>query len=191
MKVLLFAGSNNPKSINRNIVKYAESLLKSRETTCIDLKDYELPMYGIELEKREGIPMNAQRLSKLFQDHDAFVISVPEHNGSVSAFFKNIMDWLSRVQKDYRFINNKPVLLFSTSPGPGGAKTAIGHAEDIIQKLGGKVVNKLSIAHFYKLVTVEEGVVWIKDKLTEDKLQSMVTEFENEAEPLVLSNTSY
>lgn len=186
MKVLLFAGSNNPESINRNIVKYTEGFLRSMETTCIDLKDYELPMYGIDREKREGIPKNAQRLSKLFQNHDAFVISVPEHNGSVPAFFKNSMDWLSRVQKEYRFFSNKPVLLLSTSPGPGGGQGAIDHAENIIKKLGGKVVNKLSIPRFYKLVTLDDGVVLIKDKLTKEKLQNMVSELEAEAEPLML-----
>src|SRR5690554_5664242 len=108
-RILIFAGSNNPDSINRKIVEYAASRLNVMESTLLDLTDYPLPIYSPRAEKEEGVPESALRLNRVFQKHDGFIISVPEHNGSVPAFFKNALDWLSRSQKNYRVLEGKPV----------------------------------------------------------------------------------
>ena len=118
--VLLFAASNNPESINGKLINYTAGLFKKHKTNVLRLHDYPLPVYSPVTESQEGIPKNA----KLFQDqilrHDAFVISVAEHNRSVTAAFKNTLDWLSRTDKDYsNLFSGKAILLISTSPSPG------------------------------------------------------------------------
>lgn len=148
-KVLLFAGSNSSKSINRKVVEHAAALLDNHEARLIDLRDFPLPFYSEDLEEEEGIPENAHKLRELFQEYDALVVSVAEHNGSVSAFLKNALDWVSRSQRDYGVLQSKPVWLLSTSPGRNGGADALAHAEVIFSRLSGKVAGKSAIGSFY------------------------------------------
>ena len=58
-KIIAFAGSNSKKSINKQLVTYASSLLGGIEVSVLDLNDYPLPIYGIDKEIEEGVPENA------------------------------------------------------------------------------------------------------------------------------------
>ncbi len=116
MKIIAFAGSNSQHSINHQLVSFASSLMENSET--IRLNDYTLPMYSIDVEQNEGIPNEVKRLAKDLAIADAYIISVSEHNGNVSAFFKNCLDWLSRHDRD--FLKGKKIILLSTSPGGKG-----------------------------------------------------------------------
>jgi chromate reductase len=51
MKVIAFAATNHSKSINKQLVEYAASLLTKVEVEIIDLNDYELPLYGQDKEE--------------------------------------------------------------------------------------------------------------------------------------------
>lgn len=188
-KILLFAGSNSSQSINRKLVEYASTLLKPHEMTFIDLRHYSLPLYGIETEQKDGIPENAYKLRELLLAHDAFIIAVAEHNGSITAFLKNVLDWVSRTQKNYRILENKPVLLLSTSPSPGGGRSAISHAESILKRLSGRVIGKLSIVSFFENVVVNENGVQIKDKAIRDQFKEMIANLEKET--LVTENENF
>ena len=56
MKILAFAGSNSKNSINKALVTYTASLFHSENTEVLDLNDYEVPIYGVDLESEIGIP---------------------------------------------------------------------------------------------------------------------------------------
>ena len=45
MKVLAFAASNSKQSINRQLVRYASSLLQNAQVEFIDINDFEMPLY--------------------------------------------------------------------------------------------------------------------------------------------------
>ena len=131
-KLLAYAGSNSSTSINQTLVKYATSLLEDTEVKHIKLTDYSLPMYGEDIEKEEGYPITLRELRNEFKWADAILISVNEHNGTVSAFYKNVMDWLSRLE--YKFLENKPVFLMSTSDGKRGARSAREYTERVLPR---------------------------------------------------------
>ncbi len=116
-KILALAGSNNSKSINHQLVEYVSSLIKDHELTVLDIRAWNVPMYSIDMDPDET-PEQITTLMNLIKEHDAFIISSPEHNGSTPAFLKNILDWLSR-RSEGIFVR-KPVFLMSTSPGKGG-----------------------------------------------------------------------
>jgi NAD(P)H-dependent FMN reductase len=64
-----------------------------------------------------------KKFAALLDSHDAYLISLAEHNFSYTAVFKNLVDWLSRNFADQRegYKNtwrNKPMLLFSVTPAP-------------------------------------------------------------------------
>lgn len=92
-KILAFAGNNSSPAVNRQFLRYLGGLFREHEIITVDLRDYPLPVYGID-QINNGIPENAYRLLKLIEQYDAYVIAVPEHNGAITPFFKNTMDWM-------------------------------------------------------------------------------------------------
>lgn len=60
--ILAFAGSNSSNSINKQLATYAASLVKDANTKILDLNDFELPIYSIDLEKKAEF----QRMQKSF-----------------------------------------------------------------------------------------------------------------------------
>lgn len=146
-KILAFAGSNNPQSINQKLVVAVTLKLPEDSVHLIQLTDYDVPLYGEGFEKEKGIPGPIQQLQKLFREADGFIIASPEHNGLMPAFFKNIIDWLSRL--DQKIFNNKPVLLLSTSPGSNGGQSNLWILENLIPRWGGYVVSSYSLGNFH------------------------------------------
>ncbi|MGA8853173.1 MAG: NADPH-dependent FMN reductase [Christiangramia sp.] len=145
-KVLAFAGSNSSTSINQQLLDHVVGRIQGHEIKEIKLTDYPLPIYSADLEKNEGFPINATIIKNLIADSDALVVAVNEHNGGPSAFFKNIIDWLSRVNKN--FLAGKKILLISTSPGQRGAKSSLEYARNIFGRFGGEVIESFSLPSF-------------------------------------------
>jgi len=144
--ILVFAGSSSSKSINHALVSSVANQIIGHEVEVIRLTDYELPMYGIDVEVNEGFPLNLTRIKNKIDKADALIISVNEHNGMVSSFFKNILDWLSRLE--LKFLEGKKVLLMSTSPGKRGAASALAYTESVLPRFGADVVSSFSFPAF-------------------------------------------
>lgn len=179
-KILTFSGSNNPQSINQQLVTYASTNLNECCSTLITLCDFSLDLYNPTIEEKSGIPESAFKLRSYIEIHDAYIISVNEHNRSVSAFFKNTMDWLSRAGDDYNVFQGKPILLLGTSPGIGGAKNAINHATSIFNGLGGAVVSTFPLPQFHKNVVIDDlGFNIVNEKIRIEFL-NCISSFEAE-----------
>ena len=144
--IIAFAGSNSKNSINKQLAAYASNQLEGAETTVLDLNDFELPVYGIDLENEHGIPDNAHRLLDLIKNSDGIVLSLAEHNGSYAAVFKNTYDWMSRI--DNKLWSNVPMLLMATSPGGRGGASVLDTAANGFKHLGGNVVATFSLPSF-------------------------------------------
>lgn len=132
-KILAFAGSLRKDSLNKKLIKIAVRGAKEAgaEVTLIDLKDYPLPIYDQDIEDAQGLPENALKLKELMLKHDGFLLSCPEYNSSMSAVFKNVIDWTSRKASDDEvylccFID-KCVGLMSASPGVLGGLRGLVH----------------------------------------------------------------
>ncbi|GAA0872311.1 NAD(P)H-dependent oxidoreductase [Gangjinia marincola] len=147
-KILAIAGSNSITSINKQLLEYIAAQLDEHEVKVVDLNQYEFPMYSVEHEKERSFPVDVQVLKNIIAEHDAVIISVAEHNGSVSAYFKNIIDWLSRINRN--FLADKKVLLTSTSPGQRGGKSALEFMKMIVPRFGGTVVESFSFPSFHE-----------------------------------------
>lgn len=146
-KIIAFAGSNRSDSIHKKLITYAAAQLQDEEilVQILDLSLYDAPIFNNDLEEQTGIPPQIIALSKILADAEGFIIASPEHNGSLTAFFKNMIDWLSRVNRS--IFNNKPVALLSASPGARGGKTGLAHLEALMPYLGGTVTGRLSIGN--------------------------------------------
>ncbi len=145
-KVIGFAGSTSSTSINKQLVKFTGAQLKGIHFDLIDLNEYPMPIYSTD-EEKNGIPPNAQKLNSLFDNCDGFILSLAEHNGSYAAAFKNIFDWVSRIEK--KVFREKPLLLMATSPGGRGGKTVLEAASTSFPHMGAKEVTTFSLPSFY------------------------------------------
>lgn len=152
-KILVFAGSNKSSSINHQLVVFAASQVVGHHVEVIKLTDYPLPLFGEDIEKAEGYSVNLRMLLNKIKEADALIISVNEHNRMISSFFKNILDWLSRLE--LRFFDGKKILLMSTSDGRKGAAAALEYAKFIVPRYGGIVVESFSIPSFYENFSAE------------------------------------
>lgn len=146
-KIVAIGGSNSMKSINKTLATFVANQLENTETIVADLNDFDLPLYGIDLEKEKGIPKDATRLNNLLESADGLVISLAEHNGSFAAAFKNTYDWLSRINK--KVWKGKPMLLMATSPGGRGGATVLQTAKASFPYLGADIVADFSLPSFH------------------------------------------
>lgn len=155
MKILAFAASNSTKSINKQLVSYAASLVEGAEVELLDLNDYELPLFSEDREKELGHPELAKAFIAKIASSDMLMISFAEHNGSYSAAYKNLFDWSSRMGK--KVFQDKPMVLLSTSPGPRGGATVLSAATGSMPFFGGDVKASLAIPSFHENFDVERG----------------------------------
>jgi len=159
-KILAFAGSNSKNSINKQLVKYTATLIEKESTTIVDLNDFSLPLFSVDLEKESGFPENAIKFDKLLQEVDGIILSLAEHNGSYTAVFKNLFDWLSRIEP--KLWRNKPMLLMAASPGGRGGKGVLAAATERFPRHNSNIVASFSLPNFNENY---------KGELTNDKLQ--------------------
>lgn len=145
-KILAFAGSNSNTSINHQFITHIANRINGHEIKIIKLMDFEIPMFSVDKENSNGFPLDIKVIKNLISEHDALMISVNEHNGTVSAFFKNILDWLSRLDKN--FLADKKILLVSTSPGARGAASSLEYTKGILSRFGGQVIESFSFPSF-------------------------------------------
>jgi len=172
-KLLSFSGSNSKNSINKKLGQYANSLIKGHEVLAINLEEYAAPMFCIDIENETGIPDNIKKLRELFISVDAFVITCPEHNSSMPAFFKNMMDWISRCEGV--IFNKKPVLLMGTSPGARGGMGNRSNLVSIFPYWGASSVHDFGMGKFYDVFDSENNK--IKDVELNEQLIQTIDEF--------------
>jgi chromate reductase, NAD(P)H dehydrogenase (quinone) len=145
-KILAFAGSNSSTSINLKLIKATAQLIDFVQVDVIDLREYNVPIFGVDLEAEQGTPAKMRELSLLIGNYDGFLIATPEHNNMPPAFFLNIIDWLSRI--DRSIFGEKPVFVMSTSPGARAGVSALAILESTLPRFGGKVVAVYSLPSF-------------------------------------------
>ncbi len=173
-KILVFGASNSRQSINKKLAAYAASLLRELNYTLIDLHDFDMPMFGVDREREEGFPEKALKMKTLTKEHDAILISLAEHNGAYTAAFKNMFDWLSRMEGSAW--EDKPMLLLSTSPGKRGGASVLEIASKQFPWNGAKVVGTFSLPSFRENFEEGRGVTNID---LDTKLREQISLFEN------------
>lgn len=155
MKLLAFAASNSSRSINKQLVTYAATLIPEASTEILDLNDYEMPLFSVDREERDGHPDQARQFLAKIGAADALLVSFAEHNGSYTAAWKNLYDWCSRLET--RVYRDKPMVLLSTSPGGRGGANVMAAAEAQVPRFGGDVRASLSIPSFQDNFDSEKG----------------------------------
>ena len=145
-QVLVFAGSNSNKSINKKLAIYASTFIKDLKIKILDLNDFELPIYSEQHQTDFGIPENAIEFLSNIKHSEGIILSLAEHNGAYTAAFKNLFDWMS--VKDGKLWSDIPMLLLATSPGTRGGKSVLEIAKSRFPYMGGNIIDTFSLPLF-------------------------------------------
>lgn len=131
-KNIVLVGSNHSASINKQLTL---SLLKDfPEFTFIDIEQLNVPMYDQDTEVNDGFPQSIIDLVNQLKNAERIWITTNEHNSNISAFLKNIIDWISRYDK--LTFSDKKMLVVSTSNGKRGGLGANEYLTDFLKRNG-------------------------------------------------------
>lgn len=144
--IIAFAGSNSSKSINKHLAAYASTLVDTANVTILDLNDFELPLFGVDLEAKIGQPENAHRFLNHLKNSDGIIVSLAEHNGAYTAVFKNLLDWMSRIEG--KTFYGKPMLLMATSTGRRGGQSVLDIAKNRFPRHDANIITDFSLPEF-------------------------------------------
>jgi len=175
-KILAFAGSTRTDSYNKKLVKISSigATDAGADVTVIDLRDFPMPIYDGDLEQKDGLPSNARKLKDIMLSHQGFLISSPEYNSSISAVFKNTIDWTSRQSEGeipLACFKNKVAGIMSASPGMLGGLRGLVHVRSILGNIGIIVLpDQIAIAKAHEAFN-EDGT--LKDKKQEDQVKKI------------------
>ena len=155
-KIIAFGASSSKNSINKQLATYAAQQFQNAEVEILDLNDFELPIYSTDKEKATGIPKLANEFYTKLGSADLIIISFAEHNGAYSTAFKNIFDWISRING--KTFQEKHMLLLATSPGARGGSSVLEIAKNRFPFQGGIVKGSFSLPSFNDNFDDEKGI---------------------------------
>lgn len=176
-RILAFSGSLREGSHNKRVLKTAIKGAEKAgaEVTYIDLRDYPLPVYNQDDEERDGFHENARKLQGLMVQHDGFLIASPEHNGSVPAALKNVIDWTSRKGDTYErsaVFAGKFAAIISASPGSLGGVRSLSHLRGVLTSVGVHVLpTEIAVTYAESKFSGDGGEM--TDEPTKQKLEKL------------------
>jgi len=176
-RILVFGASNTKNSINKQLVQIAANRLSNTDNLFVDLNDYELPVYSVDLEREHGVHENALKFYELIKDSDAIIISVAEYNGLHTSAFKNLWDWLSRIPLDQprNIWDSKPMLLLSASPSRRPMNNVLKVSKELFPHFGADIIADFYLPSFNHYVQDSE----ITDPQYREKFNYAVEQFQS------------
>jgi len=170
--MLVFVGSNSSKSINEQLTKAVLKELNLSHT-FVDLKMLDIPLFSEDLEREIKSPEGIVSLNEHISNYEHIFITTNEHNSNMSAFFKNIVDWLSRADKNI-FLNKK-VFILSTSNGKRGGLGANELLQQLVLRLGANSIESFAFSSFSENFNRDTQEIINKEYLAEinNKLNSL------------------
>jgi NAD(P)H-dependent FMN reductase len=161
------------ESIGKAIQKFIgkNSAFKS---TIIDLRDFNLPFLKdaeTPASRKTITDPVIKKWSDAVKSYDAFIVVVPEYNGSYTAVIKNAFDNL------YPEWTNKPVAFVGYSGGPDGGINAVNHLRAVTKSLKMRpVTTDILIPSSWKAFDKKGALV---DQAVEHKVNDILHELQS------------
>jgi chromate reductase len=157
MKIIAFGASTSNDSINKKLATYAASLFDNATVEIVDLNDFLMPLFNVDIEVSIGQHEMANAFLARIKSADLLVVSMAEHNGNYSAAFKNIFDWCTRING--KVFQEKPMLLLATSPGARGGSSVLDIAKNAFPRYGAIIKATFSLPSFNENFDVQKGQI--------------------------------
>ena len=160
MHILAIPATNSRNGINRQLLTHVAQIIENdhqAQVELVEVNDYEMPIYSPEREQADGVPTEAHQLIDRIRTADGIVISFAEHNGSYSAAWKNLNDWMSRV--DQNVFQRKPTAVLAATPGPRAGAGVLAGASAYLPHAGADLVGSLGIGRFGETFDTSTGTI--------------------------------
>lgn len=156
MKIIAFGASTSKLSINKQFAIYTAHQFENADIEVLDLNDFPLPLFAVDLESETGIPVHVKCFYEKLQTAHLLIISIAEHNGTYTAAFKNLFDWVSRYQT--KMFAGKKLFLLSTATGIRGGKGSMEAALLRFPIHGAEIITHFSLPNFQENFEIENGI---------------------------------
>ncbi len=153
-KVLAIGTSNSSESINLATIK------KMKNVEILNLQTLDVPMYSMQLEKEQGIPDTIEQFLKQLEPFEILLFAVPEYNGNIPPFFKNILDWCSR--KEFKFLNNKKIIILTVTPGSRGGASVRNILTTSLPYFGAEVIGSFGVSNYHPQMNFTKELIEIQ-----------------------------
>lgn len=172
MKLVGIVGSNAEVSYNRMLLAYIKKHFGNLfDLEVLEIKD--IPLFNQSDDQTMSAPI--QQLSNKILQADGVIIATPEHNHTIPAALKSVLEWLSfKIHP----LENKPVMIVGASYYDQGSSRAQLHLRQILDAPG---VNAIVMpGNEFLLGKVKEAFDDqgdLKEKRTVDFLQTTLEKF--------------
>ncbi|WP_225048669.1 flavocytochrome c [Lacticaseibacillus kribbianus] len=130
MQFIAIAGTNAAHSYNRQLLTFMQGHFKSQAEITL------LPLTGVPLFNEAQVatpPAAVVAANQAIAAADGVIIATPEHNHSIPAALKSLIEWLSC---DFKPFKGKPVMIVGASVQPQGSSRAQLHLRQILDAPG-------------------------------------------------------
>ncbi len=130
MKIVGIVGSNAEVSYNRTLLQYIKKQFDYLfELELIEIKD--IPLFNQSNDQTKSAPI--QNINRKIMQADGVIIATPEHNHTIPAALKSVLEWLSF---NIHPLENKPVMIVGASYYDQGSSRAQLHLRQILNAPG-------------------------------------------------------
>lgn len=166
--VAVINGSLRQASLNGRLARALAKLAAPR-LTLTPLRIDDLPLFNQDMES--DLPAPVSRLKKEIAAADAVLFITPEHNRSMSAAMKNVIDWGTRPYGTSVWLD-KPGATIGTSQGTVGTAAAQAHLRSVLASLGVALMGRPEAYIVFK-----EGLMDEAGNVTDDALAKALTTY--------------
>ena len=110
----------------------------------------------------------------VFHTDESFFIKdgcIAEHNGAYTAVFKNLLDWMSRIEG--KTFYGKPMLLMATSTGKRGGQSVLEMAKSRFLRHNANIIAEYSLPEFKLNFSDGKIINPERDKELRDKVKQL------------------
>ncbi|MCC9836186.1 NAD(P)H-dependent oxidoreductase, partial [Streptococcus agalactiae] len=130
MKFVGIVGSNAEQSYNRMLLEFIRKNFKTKfELEVLEIDD--IPMFNQDQNWEESFQLRL--LNNKITRADGVIIATPEHNHTITAALKSVLEWLSFAVHP---LENKPVMIVGASYYDQGTSRAQIHLRKILDAPG-------------------------------------------------------
>lgn len=160
---LAISGSLRAASLNTRLL-HALPSLAPRDAQIAQFDISQVPLYNQDLDT-EDAPAVVQAMRLAVQEADGIILVTPEHNHTIPAATKNVIDWMSRPYQNGH-LRHKNIALFVGSIGPTSGTYCLAHTKDLLELLENTVVCAHAIGALHEKLDNVGGVETVVDEQT-------------------------
>ncbi len=169
--ILLAVGSFRKQSFNKSLANYIAETLEKEGVTAKFLNYRNLPI--LEQDTEYPTPQEVIDIRNEVRNADGLWIVTPEYNGSYPALLKNLLDWLSRPEKQFDFetptVINGLATTASSAAGSTKAKFVLENVHTLLKYIRTNVMTGNGVGIQMSQETWQTGEL----KLTEEQKEQI------------------